>query len=74
MDSGGRGVVYIVCMYYGDGGQYDGTEIMTDCGDSVLQEMEWFLEKASLICQGKYTGYFPRIFYFGKQIMGLLFN
>jgi hypothetical protein len=45
----------IVCMYYGDGGQHDGTEIMTDCGDSVLQEMEWFLEKASLICQGKYT-------------------
>ena len=45
----------IVCMCFDGGGSHDGPTIMSDCGESVLCEMEWYIEKATLICEGKYA-------------------
>ncbi len=44
----------IVCMCFGGGGTHDGSIIMTDCGDSVLREMEWYIAMANMICKGNY--------------------
>lgn len=30
-------------------------DIMTDCGDAVIDEMNWYKEKAHEICKGKAT-------------------
>lgn len=46
----------VLCMsFYDEPGFHDSSEIMTDCGDAVLNEKEWFLEKAQEICEGKYV-------------------
>ncbi len=33
----------------------DGADIMTDCGDSVRNEMDWYLKKANSITKGEST-------------------
>jgi len=46
----------IRCMsFYGEKGVHDASEIMIDCGDAVIHEMSWFLEKAKEICKGTAT-------------------
>ena len=45
----------ILCMSFMGGGTHDADDIMTDCGDAVNDEAQWFLEKANKICKGNDT-------------------
>ena len=45
----------ILCMSFMGGGTHDAADIMTDCGDAVNDEAQWFLEKADKICKGNDT-------------------
>ena len=45
----------ILCMTYFGGGKHDANDIMTDCGDTVRDEMNWCLKRAETICRGEST-------------------
>lgn len=45
----------ILCMSFMGGGTHDAADIMTDCGDVVIDEMNWYKKKAHEICKGKAT-------------------
>lgn len=43
----------ILCMNFDNGGLHSASDIMTDCGDGVIDEMNWCRERAQDICEGK---------------------
>ena len=50
-----RGEDQILCMTFFGGGKHDASDIMTDCGDAVRDEMNWCLKRAETICSGEST-------------------
>ena len=46
---------HIHCMAFMGGGLHDASDIMTDCGETVRDEMNWYLNKSEAIKRGEST-------------------